>query len=303
VIASVLYGLRGRLVLALLLTCALSLGVVAVTLLPRLESLLRRDRLDTLTAAAVAETPRFDELSDAELRRRGPSLVRALGRSNGAAVTLLDARGRVVATSDPDEPVDLAPVARALDEHHVVRRVVDTPDGPEARVAVPLAARPELGLLLRAPLKETQTAADVVRRALLGAVLVALAVALVVGLALAGRLARRLRRLRDTALRVAEIGPTVEIQADGRRDEVGDLTRAIATMQNRLREQENARPHSCPRPRTSCGPHSPRCSSGWACSERTWAEAIPTSMPQRGRWSTRMRRRSGCRGLPPTCST
>ena len=65
-----------------------------------------------------------------------------------------------------------------------------------------MAARPELGLLLRAPLKETRTAADVVRRALLGAVLVALAVALVVGLALAGRLARRLRRLRDTALRV-----------------------------------------------------------------------------------------------------
>jgi signal transduction histidine kinase len=52
---------------------------------------------------------------------------------------------------------------------------------------------------------------------------------------------RRLRRLRDTALTVAKLGPLAEFQADGGRDEVGDLTRAFATMQRHLREQEAAR--------------------------------------------------------------
>jgi signal transduction histidine kinase len=81
----------------------------------------------------------------------------------------------------------------------------------------------------------------VVERALLKAVLAAMAAALIVGLALATRLVRRLQGLRDTALRVADIGPAVEMGDDGSRDEVGDLTRALATMQTQLRKQEQAR--------------------------------------------------------------
>jgi signal transduction histidine kinase len=118
---------------------------------------------------------------------------------------------------------------------------VEGSEGPEARVAVPLPGRRGLGLLLVAPLEETRTATTVVARALLKAALVGLAVALLVGLALATRLARRLRRLRDTALRVSELGPTLEMQADSTRDEVGDLTRALATMQSQLQQQERAR--------------------------------------------------------------
>jgi signal transduction histidine kinase len=66
-------------------------------------------------------------------------------------------------------------------------------------------------------------------------------VTVVLGLLLAGRLVRRLRSLRDTALLVADLGPVAEMPSESSRDEVGDLTRALATMQGRLREQEQSR--------------------------------------------------------------
>jgi signal transduction histidine kinase len=235
-----LYGLRARLVGALVLTSAVTLAVVAVALLSPLESLLRSDRLDSLTAAAVAQERSYAGLSERELRRRGAVLVRALGRKTGAEVTLLEGTA-VLASTDPREPVDYRPVARALRNKRSIRAVVRGSEGPEARVALPLPGRRGLGLLLVAPLEETRTATSVVRDALLKATLVGLAVALLVGLALATRLAQRLRRLRDTALHVSELGPTVEMQADSTRDEVGDLTRALATMQSRLQQQERAR--------------------------------------------------------------
>jgi signal transduction histidine kinase len=42
-------------------------------------------------------------------------------------------------------------------------------------------------------------------------------------------------------LKVARLGPVVEMAPDQTRDEIGDLSRAFAVMQDRLREQEEAR--------------------------------------------------------------
>ena len=82
----------------------------------------------------------------------------------------------------------------------------------------------------------------VVAQGLIVAVLVGLAVALLVGVLLAGRIVRRITALRRTALHVAELGPVAEVMTAGAgTDEVGDLTRAFATMQDRLREQEEVR--------------------------------------------------------------
>ena len=61
------------------------------------------------------------------------------------------------------------------------------------------------------------------------------------GIALATRLARRLARLRAAAVRVAEEGTDAPTPRDDGRDEVGDLARALATMQRELRRQEAAR--------------------------------------------------------------
>jgi signal transduction histidine kinase len=93
----------------------------------------------------------------------------------------------------------------------------------------------------RRPISEVPDAVRVVRRAFAVAALVGLSIALVVGFGLASRLLRRLRRLRGAALRVADVGPGAEVPADDSRDEVGDLARAFATMQGRLRQQEEAR--------------------------------------------------------------
>ncbi len=235
-----LFGLRTRLVGALLLTSAVTLAVVAVALLSPLENLLRADRLDSLTAAAVGQEQSYAGLSERELRMRGARLVRSLGRKTGAEVTLLEgAKG--LATTDPEPPANIRAIAESLRDKRSVREVVDTSEGAEARVALPLPGRRGLGLLLVAPLDETRTATTVVQRALVKATLVGLGVALLLGLALATRLAGRLSRLRDTALRVSALGPAVEMQPDSTRDEVGDLTRALATMQSRLQQQERAR--------------------------------------------------------------
>jgi HAMP domain-containing protein len=80
----------------------------------------------------------------------------------------------------------------------------------------------------------------VVRRAFLTAALVGLGIALGLALLLAGALLRRLRRLQDAAGRLA-LGSAHPVPDDDRRDEVGELTRAFAAMQRRIRQEQEAR--------------------------------------------------------------
>jgi signal transduction histidine kinase len=54
-------------------------------------------------------------------------------------------------------------------------------------------------------------------------------------------LVRRLSRLREAALELAHGGPSVEVPVDRAHDEVGDLARTLALMQQRLQQQEEAR--------------------------------------------------------------
>jgi signal transduction histidine kinase len=113
---------------------------------------------------------------------------------------------------------------------------------PEARVAVPVRADGvRFALTLRRSLESTTSANGVVTRGLLIGGIVGLILAVVVGAALARRLVRRLNGLRESVLRLAHVGPAAEIRPDSVPDEVGDLGRAFALMQERLREQEHAR--------------------------------------------------------------
>jgi signal transduction histidine kinase len=60
-------------------------------------------------------------------------------------------------------------------------------------------------------------------------------------LALSSTLTRRLGRLQRAALRITAEGPEAPTPRDRGRDEVGDLARALARMQEELRRQESAR--------------------------------------------------------------
>jgi signal transduction histidine kinase len=237
----VLTGLRGRLAALLVLVCAVTLGICALALLRPLERLLIKDELSSLARDARQGTP---ALAAAAGQPPHPSRAltkeaRRLERRSGMEVAVVDAGGRVLATSDPDRSGRFDDAVLALRENRVIRTTAVIDGESEARVALP--THRGFAVAVRTSLSGVRSAASVVRRAFVVAAAVSLAVALLLGIALAGRIVRRLRRLRDTALTVAKLGPLAEFEPDGGRDEVGDLTRAFATMQRNLREQEAAR--------------------------------------------------------------
>ncbi len=95
-------------------------------------------------------------------------------------------------------------------------------------------------LAVRKSIAEIPAVARVVRHAFLDAALAGLVLTLLLGIPLSARLVRRLRRLREVALE-AEDSEMALVPVDVANDEVGDLARALASMQRRLRRQEEAR--------------------------------------------------------------
>ncbi len=90
-------------------------------------------------------------------------------------------------------------------------------------------------------LSEVESLVSEVRNRFLVAAAVGLAVAALLAVVASSTLLRRLARLRAAALRMTEEGPDAQMPHDDRRDEVGDLARALARMQEELRRQEAAR--------------------------------------------------------------
>jgi len=90
-------------------------------------------------------------------------------------------------------------------------------------------------------LTEVTTAVEQVRNALIAAAGLGMLVAIMLGVALSRTLLRRLARLRAAALRITAEGPDAPAPKDEVRDEVGDLARTLARMQEALRRQEVAR--------------------------------------------------------------
>lgn len=236
-------GLRGRLIAAMLAIAILTLAVAAVALISPLGRRLRADALSTLTAQADAARPALqDALDESHPGRSLRAAIRLLRQHTGAEVAIVGRNGMRLASGDFDVSARFAEAERALRTNRSVAQIVTSAGADEARVAVVLSTdRPAAALVLRKSLEEVAAATSVVRDALVTAGLIGLAAALVLGTALATRLVRRLRSLRATALRVAEIGPGVEMRPDSGHDEVGDLSQALATMQENLRAQEEAR--------------------------------------------------------------
>ena len=240
------HGLSGRLVGALALTSCVSLIAAAVLLLPPLESRIRRDELATIGQRLRAQRAAIArDLPPAEMHpgsRGAARAARALKRRVGGDIVLVGADQRVLAATDIDPGERFPEAAEAIRTGKTVRATTEDDHGSVAHVAVPANVNgTTIALVAVHRLDDANEAAGVVRHAFLVAAAISLGLALLLGLWLARRLVLRLRALRDAALRVAELGPVVEMRSDDARDEVGDLTRALVTMQNRLRDQERAR--------------------------------------------------------------
>ena len=247
-------GLRGRLLLALVLTSMVTLGVAAAVVLSPLQQRLRDQSIESLRAAVLAARPRFEDA----LKQRGLNRELALGTE---AFELSDqTAGRVLVTDLALTPAD--------DEESPPGFLADSESGPPPRQAFLAAVRTinrqetvldvrgddvAIGVPLyseggvvgvvvaRRRLTEVANAVTEVRRALLAAAGVGLLVAVALAVALASTLLRRLGRLRAAALRISAEGPTASMPHDAGHDEVGDLARALGGMQEELRRQESAR--------------------------------------------------------------
>ncbi len=261
-------GLRGRIVGVVLLTTVATLGVAAIALLGPLENSLRK----------AARTTLIRDLRNVAGRFRGLGLVYVPGANDaaglyvslqrvetklanqiGATVVVrgyVDATGRSqpVLAGNPaltqvgvqgdadtgaDRYRDVAIAARTGEPHYGFQSIA----GRENVVAsIPLGGgQTGFYLAVRKPIDEIPDAVHAVGQAFLYAGLAGLGLSLVLGVPLAARLVRRLRRLRVSALAIADGGSPGALADDRARDEIGDLARSFATMQRRLRQQEEAR--------------------------------------------------------------
>lgn len=240
-------GLRPRLLGALLLSSAVTLAVAALALLSPLEQRLRHDgEASVVTALNSSHTELGEITTDKATGRLDSSeveaAVAALRRRSQASVTLLDAQLDVV-YSGPNTTLNVpdyyGQVRRALRTHKRVQTLV----GNSLIVAYPLKiAGKQFVLVLTRRLDYVSSAFNVVQSAFIKGAAAGLLIALLLGLGLTSTLLRRLERLRDATRELERRGADAkELPLDGRHDEIGELARAFARMQSRLRGQEEAR--------------------------------------------------------------
>jgi signal transduction histidine kinase len=244
-------GLRTRLVAALVATAAATLAVAALALLSPLEHRLRNEEVRFLSQSARQSETGLRDLDKSQLRPHTAALnlfASDLERRTGARVVVFDDAGRSLVDTDPDAPPSgpeggtFADVREATRTGRRKESTTGAGSGGSARIAQPVNLNGDRYVIaLRGSLVRTQSAVRVVRDALVTAAIVGLAIAFALGLALATTLLRRLRRLRDAANRISVEGLEPDLPRETRRDEVGELARAMSAMQHRLRQEENAR--------------------------------------------------------------
>jgi hypothetical protein len=161
-------GLRGRFVAVLVLVSALTLAVAAVALFSPLDRLLRDDVRDTLAQTVRGELGDFTKLPASAVRGGSPELFAAMRplRRTGAEVAVLDRRGRVLVTTDPDLRSAFAAAEEALRTGRERDTIVGTGADAEAQVAIPVKIRGIPAVIAaRKGLDDVQDITGVVRRA------------------------------------------------------------------------------------------------------------------------------------------
>jgi signal transduction histidine kinase len=260
-------GLRWRLLLALLATSAVTLGATALVVLPPMQDRLRQQSADSLETSVEAARPKFQAVFDRLDKEKVPSQyddafadwqnvyetelvgpATDLSEQSNARVMVMDdnlvpgdgsSGAGFLYDSEFGPPTNAAMSAALSGQYESVRRLTDD----AVLVAIPFFTGGKLTAVLVAERQLTEAAALVeqVRTRFVIAALVGLSIAALLAIALSSTLLRRLGRLRAAALRITDEGPDAPAPHDERRDEVGDLARALARMQEELRRQEAAR--------------------------------------------------------------
>jgi signal transduction histidine kinase len=259
-------GLRGRIAGAVFLSAVVTLAVAAVALLGPLEHSLRNAEIKSLhkslgkhPARTFQRLPLCTIVTDRhnEQRKLGAAESHLAGQIGGQAVVLgtFTPSGtyfRVLPRKGDND--ELANVGRDSYPDAVQAYRTDSPvssvTAVAVRKAIPFSKECPIGthngvkttyvLAVRKSIAEIPAVVHVVRRAFFDAALAALALTLLLGIPLSGRLVRRLRRLREVAIDAARDAPMI-VPVDNAADEVGDLARALHSMQQQLRIQEEAR--------------------------------------------------------------
>src|SRR6201995_2764371 len=251
------FGLRGRIVGVVLITAVATLAVAALALLGPLENSLRNAEKTTLRTE-LGHRGALSSFVNAPLDYvttnkddRDKLLVHPsnfVRRLDARFVDVLRPPGTsasiVAPTHDPsdqDDPFDDVRRAFRTGKPQYTFGFVDGQEYARAAIRFVNKDRQEYVLAVRKSIGEIPDVVGVVRRAFLDAALAGLALTLILGIPLSARLVRRLSRLREAALELAHGGPAVEVPVDRAHDEVGDLSRPLALMQQRLRQQEEAR--------------------------------------------------------------
>ena len=243
------FGLRPRLLGALVLVAAATLAAAALTLLAPLESQLKANSLSLTTADASAAKTQLGIIAlvngqpDRFAIRRAAERIEDADHLTGVLVWTQGLRH--IADSEPRRYARVSP-ALAIAAFAHPKNIVHLEQGGVLAVAARYRAQKPTQAYYVVELFKTVdyvgTADGVVRSAFLYAALVGLAVALLLGIALSSRLLRRLRLLQDASRSLDErdLG-TLVVPHDMVADEIGELARGFATMHARLRQQEDAR--------------------------------------------------------------
>jgi signal transduction histidine kinase len=274
-------GLRGRIVGVVLVTTVATLFVAAIALLGPLEHKLRGAELKTLQGEVTSATTSTFKVLNLEqvleygihgegnvvanaglakqghkallkLERQESQLGQRIGASEVALLGLFDAHGRggkvIVVYPNDSEIAETSAYNDAITAARTRRATysLGSINGTEyARAAIPFptaTSGPAAWVLtVRKPLDTVSATVAAVRKAFFDAALAGAALMLLLAIPLAGTVVRRLQRLRMTALRLADGDLSVDVPVDRSRDEVGDLARTFAVMQQRLHAQEEAR--------------------------------------------------------------
>ncbi|MDE3069276.1 MAG: HAMP domain-containing histidine kinase, partial [Acidobacteriota bacterium] len=239
------FGLRPRLLAALVLTSAVTLGVAALALLSPLEDRLRSSGEASLVRAA--ESAR-GELHQSELDPRSgqpdptdlQGTLSLLRRQASAQAWVLNDRLEPIsrgAPSDLDVPAYYPQLERVLTRGRKVRSLY----GTLFVVAMPLRiGRGHFVLVVTKRLNYVTSAVGVVQSAFIEAATAGLAIALLLGIGLSSTLLRRLRRLRDGARELERRGLATPLDLTPGRDEIGELAHTLKSMQAKLSQQDSA---------------------------------------------------------------